>query len=108
MGSITSSAGQVASDTIMSLDELSEEENLICVKAALQRGDDVNTKKDEHGNTELIYAVIYQHNSVLALLLNTPNIDVNIVNYYGESAVHHAVSGNNIEALKLLLNVPNI
>merc|ERR1711971_672766 len=102
-------AGQVASDTIMSLDEFSEEENLECVKAALQRGDDVNTK-DEYGNTELISAVLFNHNSVVALLLNTPNIDVNIVDRHGESALHWAVNEYNEynETLKLLLNVPNL
>merc|ERR1712037_991273 len=106
--SITS-GGQVASDTIMSLDDFSEEENLECVKDALQRGDDVNTK-DEYGKTELIYAVIYQHNSVVALLLNTPNIDVNLKSGRDEGlcALHWAVNESNNEAVKLLLNVPNI
>jgi len=79
------------------------------VKAALQRGDDVNTK-DEYGKTELIYAVIYQHNSVLTLLLNTPNIDVNLKSGRDEGlcALHWAVNESNNEAVKLLLNVPNI
>merc|ERR1712037_853084 len=106
--SITS-GGQVASDTIMSLDDFSEEENLECVKDDLQRGDDVNTK-DEYGKTVLIYAVIYQHNSVVALLLNTPNIDVNLKSGRDEGlcALHWAVNESNNEAVKLLLNVPNI
>jgi len=79
------------------------------VKAALQRGDDVNTK-DKYGWTELISAVLFNHNSVVALLLNTPNIDVNIVDRHGESALHWAVNEYNEynETLKLLLNVPNL
>jgi len=54
-------------------------------------------------------AVIYNHNSVVALLLNTPNIDVNqMVGGFGWSALHWAVQEKNNEAVKLLLNVPNI
>ena len=63
-------AGQVASDTIMSLVELCKEGDLEGVKAALQRGADVNTK-DEDGWTGLNWAVARNHNSVIALLLKT-------------------------------------
>ena len=60
--------------------------------------------------------MLNNHNSVVALLLNTPNIDVNLKNdyrdYYGNYGFHNALQGavrrENIEALKLLLNVPNI
>ena len=47
---------------------------------------------------------------MVALLLNTPNIDVNIVvsNANGWSAVHVALSMDNIEALKLLLSHPTL
>ena len=61
----------------MSLVELCKEGDLEGVKAALQSGIDVNTK-DRNGWTGLINAVIYKHNSVVDLLLNTQtNIDVN-------------------------------
>jgi len=78
------------------------------VKAALKSGADVNTE-DEFGEIGLMGAVIYNHNSVVALLLSTPNIDVNqIVGGFGWSALHWAVQEKNNEAVKLLLNVPNI
>ena len=47
-------------------------------------------------------------NEALKLLLDVPNIDVNIVNNDGESALHVAASCDNSEAVELLLNVPNI
>merc|ERR1712218_50299 len=77
------------------------------VKAALQRGADVNTKSD-YGLTGLMHAVRHNCNSVVALLLKTPNIDVNQRDDYRRCALHRAVLADNIEALKLLLNVPNI
>merc|ERR1712079_939769 len=52
--------------------------------------------------------VAYKHNSVVALLLNSPNIDVNLKNNYGTCALHWAVNRQNTEGLKMLLNVPNI
>ena len=47
------------------------------VKAALTNGSDVNSK-DEYGRTGLIWALQNNNNSVVELLLNTPNIDVNL------------------------------
>ena len=99
----------------MSLVELCRFGDLEGVKAALQRGIDVNTKGEygaygEYGLqwTGLMWAVSENHNSVVELLLKTPNIDVNLKDGEGCCALHLAVSSNNIEALKLLLNVPNI
>ena len=89
----------------MSLIEFCKKGDLEGVKAALQRGEDVNTK-DDAGRTGLMWAVIYNHNSVVDLLLSTPNIDVNQKNNYGKCALHWAV--RNTEGLKLLLNVPTI
>ena len=91
----------------MSLIELCEKGDLEGVKAALQNGADVNSK-DEYGCTGLILAVDSDYNSVVELLLNTPNIDVNWENDQGHCALHVAVINQNIEALKLLLNVPDI
>jgi len=92
----------------MSLIKLCKYGVLEGVKAALQRGDDVNTK-DEYGQTGLMKAVIYtQYNSVVDLLLNTPNIDVNQKDNKGRCALHLAFTWENIEAVKLLLNAPNI
>jgi len=77
------------------------------VKAALQSGADVNTEHED-GWTGLTLAVHKNHNSVVELLLNTPNIDVNLKDRWGNCALLHAVMSKNNEALKLLLNVPNI
>ena len=91
----------------MSLVKLCEKGDLEEVKAALQSGVDVNTK-GEDGQTGLILAVGKKHNSVVELLLKTPNIDVNLKSDRGYGALHQAVISKNNEALKLLLNVPNI
>merc|ERR1711971_841227 len=92
--------------------------NLEGVRAALQRGVDVN-EKDKDGWTGLMGALHYNHNSVVALLLNTPNIDVNWKSDLTTYAMHNAqcalhlpvcksLSSKTNEALKLLLKVPTI
>ena len=97
----------------MSLIQFCKEGDLEGVKAALQRGANVNTK-DEYGWTGLMRAVTRSnvppnHNSVVALLLSTPTIDVNLKSEMGISALHFAVQWKtNTEALKLLLGGPNI
>ena len=100
----------------MSLVQFCEKGDLEGVKAALKRGDDVNTK-DEYGWTGLIWTVkwnpyrnTWNHNSVVDLLLNTPNIDVNQKdNHHGMCALHFALENwENNEAVKLLLNAPSI
>ena len=61
----------------MSLVELFENGDLEGVKAALQSGADVNTKC-EMSWTGLMWAVEKSHNSVVELLLNTADIDLNL------------------------------
>jgi len=87
----------------MTLVQFCEKGDLEGVKAALKRGDDVNTK-DIYGETGLMRAVRLKHNSVVALLLNTPNWK----SEDGWSALHSAVNWENIEGLKLLLSHPSI
>ena len=95
------------SDAIMFLIEFCKEGDLEGVKAALQRGDDVN--KNEYGWTALMWAVFYNHNSVVALLLrSSPKIDVNQQDKQGKCALHYASEWKNNGALKLLLDVPTI
>ena len=91
----------------MSLVESCKEGGLEGVGDALQSGVDVNTN-DESGKTGLMWAVTNKHNSVVELLIKTPNIDVNQKDGFGRSALHWAVVENNCEALKLLLDVPGI
>jgi len=87
----------------MTLVQFCEKGDLEGVKVALKRGDDVNTK-DIYGETGLMRAVRLKHNSVVALLLNTPNWK----SEDGWSALHSAVNWENIEGLKLLLSHPSI
>ena len=89
----------------MNLVKMCSEGDLEGVKAALQRGVDVNTM-GEGGDTGLIRTVRRNHISVVELLLKAPNIDVNQKNDRGNSALHVAMESENNEALKLLLNVP--
>ena len=78
------------------------------VKQALgSDGADVNSK-DWYGSTGLMWAVDINHNSVVDLMLATPNIDVNLKNDGGWCALHWAVRSQNNEGLRLLLNVPTI
>jgi len=92
----------------MSLIESCKNGDLEGVKTALQSGDDVNTK-DEDGWTGLMWAVSLNHNSVVDLLLEKPNIDVNLKSESsGFCALHCAVFSQNSDGLKMLLNVPNI
>ena len=58
----------------------------------------------------MIWAVRNNHNSVLALLLKTASIDVNMkINKRGWCALREAVHSKNNEALKMLLeDVPDI
>ena len=92
----------------MSLVDLCKKGNLEGVKAALQRGVGVNTK-DKTGKTGLVWAVEKSHNSVVTLLLDTPNVDLNLkTSRGGNCALLQAVRSKNNEALKLLLNVPTI
>ena len=92
----------------MSLIESIQKYNLEGVKAALQSGADVNTKNEEHGWTALIWAVARNQNSVLSLLLSSPNIDVNLNSEDGCCVLHHVLYNGNNEALKLLLAAPTI
>ena len=91
----------------MALIKLCKNGDLEGVKALLQIGVDVNTK-GEYGLTGLMWAVSKNHNSVVELLLNTPNIDVNLKSDDYWCPLDLAVEYKNIEALKMLLDVPTI
>ena len=91
----------------MSLIESCKNGNLERVKAALQRGVDVNAM-NEDGYTGLMLAISFNHNPVVAFLLETPNIDVNQKNGWGSFVLNDAAYNSNVEALKLLLDFPGI
>jgi len=100
----------VESDDTMSLVDLCKKGNLEGVKAALQSGTDVNTT-NEYGWTGLMWAVSNGHNSVVDLLLSTPNIDVNTKDEYGYTGLMRAVERNDILVVQIqhedLLQVTN-
>ena len=76
------------------------------VKAALARGEDVNTGTE--GNTGLMAAIIKGHNSVVKVLLNQPSLDINRSNIQGFTAVHLACCEDNVTSLRMLLGDPRL
>ena len=72
------------------------------MQAALQSGVDVNSRGPDGEETALMYAV--RRRSVVSLLLEQEDIDVNIETREGEPALHFAARDDrNSECLALLL-----
>jgi ankyrin repeat protein len=63
---------------------------------------DANTKDDSY-NTPLILSCIYNRLNIFKVLANTPGIDVNAVNIDRKSALYIAVSMNNLEMTRKLM-----
>ena len=82
--------------------KLCKDGNLAKVRAALARGEDVNSKNSV-GSTALIWAVMNKHNSIVKLLLDQPAVDVNVKDNDGRTALHRAVLANNAEGARMLL-----
>lgn len=82
------------------------------VKAALERGIDVNIKSNKFSKssnkTGLMWALLRNQNHIVEFLLSTPNIDVNCTNWEFETAMHFAVIGDNHEGLAMLLSRPEL
>ena len=72
------------------------------VQAAIDNGADVNEGSDWVG-TGLMWALNKSWNNVVQLLLNHPQIDVNIVNPNGLCVLHYAVDRDNHEGIAALL-----
>ena len=70
------------------------------VKDALDKGQDPNCT-DKRGNTGLIEAV-YRSKLVMTILLQHPQLDINIANEHGLTALHYAASIGNYIAIKML------
>ena len=81
--------------------------NIPFVKAALGRGEDVNSK-DETNTTALMFSVTRNKNSIVRLLLKEPSVDLNCKNIVGETALHFAAEAGNIEGVRLLLADPRL
>ena len=82
--------------------ELCESGNLADARRLLACGEDVNNK-DYLGTTALMQAVMYNHNSIVKLLLDQPAVDVNVKDKYGGTALHLAALDNNAEGARMLL-----
>ena len=87
--------------------ELCQLGKLAEVRAALARGEDVNSK-DKLNQTGLMWAVIQNHNSIVRLLLEQPTADLNYTDVNRFSALHCAASYDNVEAVRLLLADPRL
>ena len=82
--------------------------NLKAVRAALTRGEDVNSK-DVGGGTPLRWAVVNKENSIVRLLLEQPALDLNLADdKEGDTALHLAVIIDNVEGVRLLLADPRL
>ena len=82
---------------------LCEEGDIEGVKAAIDKGVDVN-EADVYGRRGLFFALWKNHNDVVQLLLQHPQTDINKqVDTVGHSALHTAVWVDNHEGLAALL-----
>merc|ERR1719319_752837 len=80
----------------------------IQVRAAIRRGDDVNSRSAD-GGTGLMYAVREGHQPVVRLLLRRPRVDVNCPDLVmGNTALHYSAGVDNVDSLKLLVAHPTI
>ena len=81
------------------------------MRAALQSGVDVNSRGPDGEETALMYAVggRRRRSSVVSLLLEQEDIDVNIETLRGETALHFAARDDrNSECLAMLLARPDL
>merc|ERR1719319_1851524 len=60
------------------------------------------------GNTGLMEAVLYKHNSIVEFLLQYPGVDVNCQDTGGKTALHYSNYVDNLEGLRLLLAHPGM
>ena len=82
--------------------------NVEAVKMALQKGGDPN-KISEIGRTALHDAASKGHQEVVAVLLEHPGVDPNVVTLDTDwSSLHLAVSGGHYKVVALLLQQPGI
>ena len=94
IGNFSNQAGLVSQTT--------EDGTLAAVKKALTLSTvDVNCL-DSDGNTPLIVAAERGHDGVVAQLLKSKGIAVNIRNKYGQTALYHAVISRNEAMVKIL------
>jgi ankyrin repeat protein len=64
--------------------------------------------KSAHGRTPLCHAIDRGHDALLALLLEQPELDVNLAVDFAATALHLAVRRQNQAAMKAILAHPNV
>ena len=77
------------------------------VRTFLTWGDYVN-HKDDKSTTGLMLAAWKGHNAIVKLLLEQPLVDLNSSDNEGNTALHFAAYGNNVEGVQLLLADPRL
>ena len=82
---------------------LCREGDIEAVETAIDNGADVNEEDYVGARTGLMWALLESHNDVVEVLLQHPEIDVNKVDFCGQTAPHFAVARDNEEGLELLL-----
>ena len=86
-----------------------EEGKLAEARAALARGEDVNSRcAPILRRTGLMLALMHTRNSIVKLLLEQPTLDLNCTDICGETALHIAAKYNNVDGLQLLLFDPRL
>ena len=71
-------------------------------RSAIESGADLNVRSPD-GKTPLMYALWNNQNSVVELLMQNDNVDVNCEDNEGATALHHAVDVDNGEGARMLL-----
>ena len=87
----------------LSLWQLCFKGNLVGVRAALARGEDVNSR-DADDNTGLMYAISRGHNEIVKFLVEQPTVDLNCTSREGNTALHIAADVDNVEVVRMLLD----
>ena len=85
-----------------SLWQLCEQGDIVGVRAALARGEDVNSK-DAYNDTGLMCAVMGKHNELVKFSVEQPTVDVNCTDGNSFTALHIAAEEDNVEAVQMLL-----
>ena len=91
----------------MSLLKPSPDQELALLRAAFDRGQDVN-KRDPNNRTVLMVAAGLNKIQLMKLILEQPSIEVNLTDVDGATALYSAACRGNSEAVKLLLADPRV
>ena len=80
-----------------------DEVNIDLIKLLIDTGADINFKDSEGDSPLIVASEQHQDLELMRVFLNTPNINVNIVDRRGRTALHEAVILSNIDMCKLLI-----